>query len=411
MNKLLIIATVALLAGFTLGRLADNLQSSEKQPVFVEDREISYWVAPMDPNYRRDKPGKSPMGMDLVPVFVDEAQRRSGTVSIDPVVINNLGVRTAPAQRGSLPRLVETVGYVSYDEQTLQHVHTRVDGWIETLAITSSGDPVKRGQLLFELYSPALVNAQQEFLAALASGNRPLRNASAARLAALGMTSDEIERLEKEKTVNQRVQIFAEADGVVAHLGVREGIFVTPATEVLSVANLDRVWVLAEVLERQSTWVSEGQQGLVTLDHLQSARLSGQVDYIYPELDPISRTLKVRLRFDNPDLTLRPNMFARVVIKGRQTGPLIHIPKEAVLRGGEGNRVVLALDDGSFQSVPVQLGVESGDRIAVRRGLAEGARVVVSGQFLIDSESNLNTALKRMSRNPSSTSKTPGPSS
>jgi Cu(I)/Ag(I) efflux system membrane fusion protein len=364
------------------------------------EREILYWVAPMDPNFRRDEPGQSPMGMDLVPVFADEVDAKPGVVSIDPTVVSNLGVRTALAERGSLPRRIETVGYIGYDEDTLQHVHTRVDGWIETLAKTATGDPVRKGELLFELYSPTLVNAQQEFLTALASSNTGLKAASRDRLTALGVTGSEVSRLERERTVSQRIRVYAQSDGVIAHLGVREGIFVTPATEVMSVARLDRVWILAEVFERQSTWVQPGQEATVELDYLPGKTLSGTVDYVYPELDPVTRTLKVRLRFDNEGETLRPNMFARVVIEGNAINDIVHIPREAVIRGGSSNRVVVDLGDGRFESRRVLIGIESGQRVAIRSGLAEGERVVTSAQFLIDSESNIDQALQRLESSP-----------
>jgi len=386
---------VALVIGLTIGRWsADrdlNLNSSDDT-----ERDILYWVAPMDPNYRRDEPGKSPMGMDLVAVYADEVDAVPGTVMINPAIVNNLGVRTTLAEKGTLSRRIETVGYIGYDEDTLQHVHTRVDGWIEKLATTATGDPVKKGQLLFELYSPTLVNAQQEFLAALRSSNTALHNASRDRLAALGVTAGEIARLEKERTVSQRVRVYAEADGVIAHLGVREGIFVTPATEVMSVARLDRVWVIAEVYERQAAWVEPGQLAEVELDYVPGRRWQGTVDYVYPELDGVTRTLKVRIRFDNEGEVLRPNMFARVTLLAAETEPVVHVPREALIRGGSIDRVVLSLGDGRFRSQVVETGIESGTRVAIRNGLAAGDRVVTSGQFLIDSESDIEAALSRM---------------
>ena len=389
---------VAIAAALVIGVLVGRTWSPAPgdAPAGDDGPEILYWVAPMDPNYRRDEPGKSPMGMDLVPVYAGDEATDSGVVSIDPTLLNNLGVRTALAQRGSLPRRIDTVGYIGYDEDTLQHVHTRVDGWIEKLATTATGDPVTKGQLLFELYSPTLVNAQQEYLAALASNNTVLRSASRDRLAALGVTNAEIRRLEQEREASQRVRVYAQSDGVIAHLGVREGIFVTPATEVMSVARLDRVWVLAEVFERQSAWVEPGQEATVELDYLPGKLLRGTVDYVYPELDPKTRTLKVRLRFDNEGETLRPNMFARVVINGSAIDNIVHVPREAVIRGGSSSRVVVDLGDGRFQSREILIGIESGDRVAVRRGLKEGERVVTSAQFLIDSESNIDAALERM---------------
>jgi len=387
---------LVLAGGILVGRMLGQEAAAPAVSGGEETREILYWVAPMDPNFRRDEPGKSPMGMDLVPVYADEAKGQSGVVVIDPTMVNNLGVRTAIAQRGSLPRRIETVGYVSYDEDTLQHVHTRVDGWIEKLATKATGDPVNKGQLLFELYSPVLVNAQQEYLAALQSNNTILRSASRDRLLALGVGASEIARLEKERVVQQRVRVYADSDGVIAHLGVREGIFVTPSTEVMSIARLDRVWVLAEVFERQAGWVQPGQEATVELDYLPGRALRGTVDYVYPELDPKTRTLKVRLRFDNEGVMLRPNMFAQVVIDGTGFDNIVTVPREAVIRGGRSNRVVVALGDGRFRSQPVTLGIESGDRVAIRSGLEAGERIVTSAQFLIDSEANIDSALQRM---------------
>ena len=393
----IIFLLAAAIAGFLAGRFF--MPGESGGPTAAGDggeREILYWVAPMDANFRRDEPGKSPMGMDLVPVYADEVDSQPGTVKIDPTVVNNLGVRTAKAERGELPRHIDTVGYVQFDEDTLHHVHTRVDGWIEKLATKASGDPVEKGQLLFELYSPTLVNAQQEFLAALRSNNTVLRQASRERLTALGVTEGEIARLEQERTVRQRVRVYAEADGVIAHLGVREGIFVTPANEVMSIAELDKVWVLAEVFEREAAWVRPGQMAMVELDYLPGKMWHGTVDYVYPELDPKTRTLTVRIRFDNEDEMLRPNMFARVTIDGSDTGPVVHVPREAVIRGGTIDRGVVALGDGRYRSRPVTLGIESHDRIAIRSGLKAGEEIVVSGQFLIDSESNIEAALARM---------------
>lgn len=399
MNKNITIAisiAVAIIIGIVIGRSMDSSSVMSTDSGSSTEREVLYWVAPMDPNYRRDEPGKSPMGMDLAPVYADEVDGQPGVVKIDPTIINNLGVRTVKAERGELSRRIETVGYVSYDEDTVQHVHMRVDGWIEKLATKASGESVEKGQLLFELYSPTLVNAQEEYLVALRSSNKLLLKASRERLASLGVTSSEVARLDKERSIRRLIRVYAETDGVIAHLGVREGIFITPATEIMSVAKLDTIWVIAEVFERQAAWVAAGQRAMVELDYLPGEVWEGTVDYVYPELDPKTRTLNVRLRFDNQSGRLQPNMFARVTIFGEGFGDVVHIPREALIRGGSVNRVVLALPNGRFRSQPVKIGIESGDRIAIREGISAGDLIVASGQFLIDSESNIEAALERM---------------
>ena len=346
---LLIVLILAVVAGVFIGRATAPGGSGAVEA--SGDREILYWVAPMDPNYRRDEPGKSPMGMDLVPVYADEVDKQPGVVTIDPVMVANLGVRTAVAERGPLSRRIETVGHVGYDEDNLQHVHTRVEGWIERLAVTAKGETVQQGQLLFELYSPTLVNAQQEYLAARRSNNRVLLDASRDRLVSLGITASQIERLDRERSVQETVRILADTDGVIADLGVREGMYVTPATEVMSIGDLDEVWVLADVFERQATWVAAGQPATVELNYEPGRVREGVVDHVYPELEAATRSLKVRLRLDNADRVLRPNMFARVTIEGRSTGDIVHVPREAVIRGGRIDRVVVDLGEGKLEKI------------------------------------------------------------
>jgi Cu(I)/Ag(I) efflux system membrane fusion protein len=395
-TTLLIVLIVGVGIGLAISRWSSGPGDPAESSTVVTEREILYWKAPMDPNFRSDEPGKSPMGMELVPVYAGAGEDDESVVTISPQVVNNLGVRTEQAQYGVLSRRIDTVGYVGYDEDTLQHIRTRVDGWIERLNITATGDPVIKGQTLFELYSPTLVNAEEEYLTALRSGNLTLIRASGERLVALGVSTGEIDRLEKSRKVNQRLAVTAQIDGVVADLAVREGAYITPASDVMSIAKLDRVWVLAEVFERQSDWIQPGQRAEVELDYLPGKRLQGTVDYIYPELDLKTRTLKVRLRFDNKNDVFRPNMFARITIHGTETSAVVHVPREALIRGGATDRVVLALGDGKFRAQPVQIGIESGNRVEILSGIGTTDLVVTSGQFLIDSESNVESALARM---------------
>ncbi len=360
------------------------------------EREIIYWVAPMDPNYRRDKPGKSPMGMNLVPVYASADDEPGNVVSIDPAIVQNLGVRSAPVERSRLWRGINTVGYVDFDESKTSHIHLRTDGWIERLYVESEGERVTRGQRLLDLYSPDLVNAQEEFIQALKIGNPGLEQASRDRLTALGIPEDQIRQLKKDRRARQTITIYAPQDGVVSTLPVREGMFVKPANIVMSLAELSTVWLLAEVFERQADWVKVGQPAEVRLSYLPGRTWEGRVEYIYPSLDPKTRTLKVRLRFDNPEEALKPNMYAHVKIFGGPKDDTLVIPLEALIRTGREDRVILSLGEGRFESRTVTAGIESGDWVEILTGIDAGEAVVVSGQFLIDSEASLKASMQRM---------------
>ena len=364
--------------------------------VAEEDKEILYWVAPMDPNYRRDKPGKSPMGMDLTPVYADDNESGS-VVTISPEVIQNLGVRTDRAERTRLWRGIDTVGYLDFDETKVSHIHLRTEGWIEKMTVQSEGERVKKGDFLFDLYSPKLVNAQEELVTAIASGSKNLIRASKERLSALGVSGQQITQLLKDKKILQRISIYAPQDGVISSLTVREGMFVKPANRVMSLADLSSIWILAEVFERQTQWVNNGQPAEVRLSYLPGKVWEGNVEYIYPSLDPKTRTLKVRLRFNNPDEFLKPNMYANVRIFGGPKENIIVIPVEGLIRTGRNERVIIALDEGRFEARNVTAGIESGDYVEILEGIDEGEMIVTSGQFLIDSEASMRASLKRMS--------------
>ena len=361
-----------------------------------DEREILYWVAPMDPGYRRDGPGKSPMGMDLVPVYADDGDGR--TVTIAPEIVQNLGVRTTRSERSRLWRGIDTVGYVDYDESKVSHIHLRTEGWLERLYVESEGERVSRGQRLFDLYAPELVNAQEEYVQALQLGNRDLAQASRDRLEALGIPDDQIAKLKKTRRVQQTITLYAPQDGVVSTLPVREGMFVRPAMRVMSLADLSSVWLLAEVYERQADWVKVDQPAEVRLTYRPGEVWQGEVEYIYPSLDPKTRTLRVRLRFDNPQEVLKPNMYASVRIFGGPREDIIVVPLQALIRTGRAERVIIALGDGRFEAREVQAGIESGDWIEIIEGLDTGEEVVISGQFLIDSEASLKASLMRMSK-------------
>ncbi len=363
--------------------------SSVKKPL--------YWVAPMDPNYKRDKPGKSPMGMDLIPFYEDSGSNDEiGTVKISPEVVNNLGVRTDLVSKQTLNSKVETVGYVSYDEDHLVHIHPRVKGWIDKLYIKASGDPVTKGQALYEIYSPEIVNAQEEFLLALDRKNVRLIKASKERLLSLRVSNKIIDEVEKTKKVMQRVTIYAPKSGIVANLQIREGFFVQPGKTIMSIGTLKQVWVNAEIFERQASIISIGDLVEMKLDFIPGKTWKGKVDYIYPTLDTKTRTIKVRLKFENKDELLKPGMFANIDIQSKKVIKALVVPKEALIRTGNSNRVVLALDKGKFKSVNVKVGKFDTKYVEILYGLKEGEKIVTSAQFLLDSESSKTSDFKRM---------------
>ncbi len=401
MNKSVIFISVvggALLGAATVWWLAprssgntDGGTSSEPEPL--------YWVAPMDPNYQRDKPGKSPMGMDLIPVYAEDQQGPDsgpGAVSISPEVVNNLGVRTAPAEQAPLETEINTVGYVHYNEDKLIHLHPRVEGWIEKLYIKAEGDPVAAGEPVYDLYAPALVNAQEEYLLALERNNQRLISAASERLRALQLAEKTIDRLRRTRQVQQTVTLYSPQDGVVDNLNIREGFYVQPGTTLMSIGALDEVWVGAEVFERQAALVEAGAPVTMTLDYLPGRTWQGQVDYVYPTLDAETRTIKLRMRFANPDRVLKPNMFAQVSIQARGETSGLLIPREALIRTGNSDRVVLALGDGRFKSINVKVGRVTPDKVEILDGLRAGEKVVTSAQFLLDSESAKSSDFKRM---------------
>ena len=373
--------------------------NSEGPKTNSEEKKPLYWVAPMDSNYRRDKPGKSPMGMDLIPVYEDESSTDDfgpGAVRVAPHVVNNLGVRTAPVELENMHTEISTVGYVQYDEDKLIHIHPRVDGWIEKLYVKAEGDPVEKGQPLYSLYSPQLVNAQEELLIALKRNNVSLVTAAKDRLKALQLSAGLIKELEQTKNVQQTITFYSPQAGVVDGLKIREGFYVKPGDTLLSIGKLDQVWVEAEVFERDAALIKEGLPVSMTLDYLPGEDWTGVVDYVYPALNSKTRTLRVRLKFGNPDFQLKPNMFAQVSIHANQADSAIIVPKEAVIRTGKQDRVVLALGDGQFKSIEVTIGRVDKDSIEILSGLNEDDVVVTSAQFLIDSESSKSSDFKRM---------------
>ena len=389
---------IALMFLLNQGKLMSDGSTDTSNDAPKEKKPL-YWVAPMDANYRRDKPGKSPMGMDLIPYYGDEGggnDEGPGTIRINPDVVNNLGVRTTKVSRKPLHFEISTVGYVAFDEDKLAHVHSRIEGWIENLYVKAVGDKVEKGQALYSIYSPSLVNAQEELLLALKRTNKGLINAAKDRLKSLQLPKSAINQLIKTRKVQQNITFYAPQSGFINKLNIRQGYFVKPAMTLMSIGDISTVWVEAEVFESQIFHIAENLPVTMQTDAVPGKSWNGEINYIYPTLDAKKRTLKVRIVFQNPDEILKPNMFATVQIHHNESQPLLLVPSEAVIRSGKASRVVLALGDGQFKSVEVKTGRKSDDYIEILSGIDEGEEIVTSAQFLLDSESSKTSDFKRM---------------
>lgn len=391
---LIIAFAVAIFLGIIIGRTSDyfiaGVKKTEKKPL--------YWIDSMEPQIHYPGPGKSRMGMELVPIYPDEVKviDTPGAIRISPTVVNNLGVRTVPVSKGTLARDIETVGYVEPNENKISHINPYAEGWIKRLIVKAAGEPVKKGQLLLQLYSPMLVNAQEEYLIALESKNQHLIDASYKKLLAFRISEQQIQQLKQTRKASALVDIYAPQDGVISELNVREGTRVTPETEIMSLVDLSSIWMIAQVFEDQATSVKVGQVLEARLSAFPGRIWKGEVDYIYPQVDPMTRTLKARFRFDNPEGILKPNMYANIHLLAENKPNVIIIPMEALIRTSQGDHVIISLGEGRFDVRPVIVGIESGDKVEILSELTPGEQVVVSGQFLIDSESNLKASFQRL---------------
>ncbi len=374
------------------------------------ERVIKYWVAPMDPTFIRDEPGKSPMGMDLVPVYEDEAASGS-IISIDPVTSQNMGVRTSVVIRKDLSRTIRTVGLVGYNEPKQFSINSKIDGWVERLYVNETGQFVKKGSALLAIYSPALVSAQEEFLLArnnslsladspfpsIADGAKRLQDASRRRLKLWDISSRQIDRLEKYGEVAKTLTLYAPYDGIVTMKMVREGQFIKRGMELMMLSDISKVWVYADIYEYQLPWVKVGQKARIILPHVGSDPIESEVSFIYPFVDPKTRTVKARFDISNPDFILKPDMYVNVRLETDPVENVLTVPVEVVLHSGEKQTVFVALGEGKFEPRQVKTGLQNdaGD-IEIVQGLLEGERVVTSAQFMLDSESKLREAIQKM---------------
>ncbi|MBE0586396.1 MAG: efflux RND transporter periplasmic adaptor subunit, partial [Desulfofustis sp.] len=406
---LLILSLWILTAGAVLA--ADGPKKGEVDP--KTGKIIKYWVAPMDPKYIRDEPGKSPMGMDLVPVYEEEAGEKlpTSTIRIDPVTMQNMGVRMAPVRRKPLTQSIRALGTVTYDETRVQVVNLKFDGWIEELFVNSVGESVKKGQPLFRIYSPELVTAQEEYLLAVRQGkslgNSPhpsirknadsLQAAARQRLLYWDLEPVLVEQLTTSGEPVKAITVYSPAPGVVTKKQVLNGQFIKAGMNQYEIADLSHVWVDVEVYEYELPYVHPGMTVAMDLSYLPGRKIKGEVLFIYPYLDSKTRTVRLRLAFDNQEGLLKPGMYGNVFLESVIDANALVIPYEAVIDSGLRKVVFVSRGQGKFELRDVKLGIEGNDgTYQVLDGLHEGENIVISAQFMFDSESRLREAIQKM---------------
>ncbi len=414
MNKsVLIITPIMLIIGFLAGYWLPNPKQPMSQPETSNaKRKVLFYRHPMNSEVTSPVPAKGSMGMDYIPVYeaVENQKTPTGTVTIDGVTVQNISVRTAKAFQTTLSHTVRAVGRVAYDEERMVHLHPKTEGWIEKLYVDKTGQRVKKNTVLLSIYSPQLVASQQEYILALNNlkalekspiadirrGAEELVNSSLERLKLLDVPNHQLRDLERKHTIKKGLHIHAPADGIVMKIGAREGQFVTPATEIYMIADLSKVWVLVDIYEHELPWVQQGDSVEMQLAGIPGKTFTGHLAYIYPYAEAKTRTIKVRLVFDNPNLLLKPEMFAEVTIHANKQVNAVVIPSEAVIRSGSRNQIFVVRAPGKFEPRLVTLGLASDGKVAVIKGLQQGEVVVTSAQFLIDSESKLREATAKM---------------
>ncbi|MDT8371871.1 MAG: efflux RND transporter periplasmic adaptor subunit [Gammaproteobacteria bacterium] len=412
---------LTLTTGIALGALSaywfakqHDLSPSSQEMDKTEPAKPLFYRNPMNPDITSPTPAKDYMGMDYIPVYADGKKTNmdepAGTVEIDPVTVQNMGVRTAIATVMPLSHDISTAGRVAYDEEHITRLHPKTEGWIDTLFIDKTGTTVKNNTMLLSMYSPQLVTSSQEYLLALKSaetlekspfedisfGARQMVKSARERLTFLDVPEHQIKDMERTGEIKKNIHIHSPFNGVVINIGAREGQYVTPQTELYMLADLSTVWVYADVYESELPWVKVGDLVEMTLTGIPSKTFTGSLSYIYPYAEVKTRTIKVRLVFDNSDLLLKPNMFANVIIHTQQQRDAITVPSEAVVRSGERNQVFVVREQGKFEPREVEIGISSNGLTQIVNGVSAGEQVVTSSQFLIDSESKLRESTAKM---------------
>ncbi|MEO8603785.1 MAG: efflux RND transporter periplasmic adaptor subunit [bacterium] len=405
-----VVVTAALCGGRAV--TAQEKQAAAPPAPAAAERKILYWKSPMDPTFIGKAPGKDPMGMDLVPVYEGEqATGPPGMVRIDPVTIQNIGVKTVVVERTELSREIRTVGRITYDEKRVRHISPKFGGWVERQFVNFTGQVVGKGDPLLEIYSPELVATQEEYLVALryrgrlkdsslddaVEGSANMVQSVEARLHYWDITDSQIRALRERGEITRTMVLHAPFKGIIVEKNVLEGGYVQPGQSLYEIADISAVWVYADIYEYEAPWLRLGQAATMTLAYDSSGTYAGTVLYIYPYLKKMTRTLQVRMEFANSkDFALKPDMWADVTLRSAVSRDGLAVPVQAVIRTGKRNVVLVALDGGRFVPRDVRLGAELGDEFEVLDGLREGDRVVTSAQFLINSESSLQSAISKM---------------
>lgn len=361
------------------------------------------YVCPMHPHVISDVPGTCPIcGMTLEKVTVN-ASVEEIVVGVSGGMQQALGMRTQKVNKGSLYRRVNTIGTVEYDQDAISHMHTRITGWVEGVMVHNVGQKVKKGQLMYELYSPELINAQDDYMQALdyfkqdKQRGTNLKQKARQRLSLLGVAEHLIAKLETSGETIYKMPFYAPQDGVVSQLDLRDGMYIQPGNTLVELVDLSNVWVIADVFENEQSWLSLGRSVEITAAAQGIFSLESSIDYIYPELDPVTRALRVRVKIANPKALLRPGTLVDVSLFGGPKHDIITIPAEALILTGRENRVVVQREATGFASIAVKVGMLAQGQAEIIEGLEEGDHVVVSGQFLLDSEASIQGSLQRLS--------------
>jgi RND family efflux transporter MFP subunit len=412
MKLLKTVALLALLAAtFASGYVVRAGRPASRTP----ERRVLYYVDPMHPSYRSDKPGTAPdCGMTLEPVYADAAEPEPGVpvanaIHVSPERQQLIGVRYATVEQGGTSRAIRTVGRVTFDETRVAHVHTRIEGWIERVFVNFTGDIVKAGQPMLTIYSPEMLASQQELLLAVrardlmkanplasaAEHGEALFDAAKRRLQLWDLSEDQIQQVLETAQPIGSITVHAPTAGFVTERKAFPNQKVTPDSDLYTITDLSRVWIMADVFESDITSITIGDPAYVIFPNGGAPSIGARVNYIQPQVDPMTRTLKVRLDANNPGMRMKPDMFVNVEF-GIATAAQLSVPAGAVLDTGDRQTVFVDLGNGYLEPRQVVVGERLGDRVTITRGLSLGERVVASGTFLIDSESQLKAAAAGM---------------